>query len=316
MKKNWIKMTAALGLTFIVVAGAWKMPEIVYSFSDSRNQHQQEDFQFELKQFAKEGSLEEHLYSFALCDGYDNDYTMRAVKMQEATQAGSDEELTEIIQSELQKLGGVLEEFNKVLPQDMGPQDMVSRELYTAYVTSAKEGVSRESITFWKVKYQWADNEEKQYELEVILDMEYHKIYNVRLAGSEVENLCMFYRQMNEEKYKEITKAEQHWEFITQIRSYYGDIAARYNVGLEIGDTYEYDAAQESVMVSKAEVEELTDEIRFADIVHQLKGAFIYYDEENGIVQELDFVKEFVIMDTGECYMQIGIANLEAILQI
>ncbi len=324
MKRSWIKMTAALGMTVVVAFAAWNMPEMVYSVADNHNMQQQENFQLGLKQFAKEGSLEEQLYSLSLCDGMEARYVMNAVNMQEKPQAGGDEELTGIIQSELQQLGEYIEEFQKVFTQTISLGDLVSRELYTAYITPVEEGTSRENITFWKVRFQRTDtvNECNSYELEVILDMEYHKIYSVRFTNKALQEFWNIQVKRNKTKDKD----NESWEFINLMQDYYGDVSTRYVMDVsghgefiydevqEAGDvtTQEYDAISKS-KIEGSQSDKEKDEVQ---IVHRVGGDFSYYNEEEGTVSTLNLSKEYRLMENGVCYMQIGVEDIEEILQL
>lgn len=320
MRKRWIKMAAGVVLMLAVAAGAWNMPGIVYSVSDRNALQKQEAIHMNLKQFARDGSMQEQLLKLALCGNKNNGYSMKAVKVQEGVQIASDEELTQIIQAELFQFNNLLEDAPMIRKEDL-----VSRELYTAYITGGLED-SREGITFWRVCYQQTDDEADKYELEIILDMEYHKIYELKLNNTNIDKRCSEYAATKaKSKKRGAATLEESWGFILLMADYYGVSEKNDSVFIDVGNIYWYENANMVEARETAQTDAAKDESRAETIVYseedsepgicyQLKGFFEYFQDD--LETWLNFKKEFVREESGKGYLRIGITDLEAILQI
>lgn len=310
MNKNRIKMMIGIGMAGVIIVGAWNLPGIVYSFYDDNSLNHRETFQLELKQYAKEGSMEEQLESLAMSYGIEKAYNINTVKIQDESQSDNDEELTEIIKKELEKLSTILG-----IDCRISKEDMISRELYTAYLSADDGKSAREGITLWKVHYQRPKNELQWYDMEVILDMEYQKIYGIRVQSKEIDNLCNEYGHPDYKKIKEKKEEEEGCEFIELMREYYGDADTNQSIGWGTGAVmvYSYEESatyiyEESVTIAEA------DNGKEANIDKQLNGYFAY-GEKSGEEYYLNFIKEYG-RENGKGYLYVGVLNFHTMLQI
>ena len=127
-----------------------------------------------LNMYTSYESFLEKLYTIARCEA--NGVVLQAVKVNEIETGMDNEKLTDIVQEELKTLfkSGVLTKKVKV------SKDKLSlREMYTIYTTDREESIK--GINYWKIVY---DGE--YYSMTILLDVEYHKIYDILVKSNDV----------------------------------------------------------------------------------------------------------------------------------
>lgn len=120
-------------------------------------------------------SFASKLYALAKAGGGEGQ-SLRAVRAKELDYGMSREELTRIVNEELQKLNE-----NKVLDAQIKPKKkrMTLCERYTIYAVKETDGMK--GINCWKLVY-----ENKKRTITVYLDEEYHKIYFMKIAYRDI----------------------------------------------------------------------------------------------------------------------------------
>lgn len=313
-RKSIGKLLVVISGMGLAIALAWQMPRFIFSVYDKNTLQKKEEIQMEFHSFKKEKTLEERLYNLALKNSDPVRYQLSCVLMQEETGRISDEELTQIVLGELNSMkeSSILSAYPEIQPQELA-----SRKLYMAYMTDYEEKISQGSIAFWKLSYERQDGDD-WYSLELVLDMEYHKLYAVRLFDAELTK-----EQSSRKQYKKVLKEfdiENKWVFIERLMNYYKlRENTMYKVKLTCGidsneqsDAYGTDA--EIYAVKKEEENVLVH------VIGQVSGYFMFYtEEETGEFKEagirLPFVRENGIKDE-KGYVYIGISQLNEILQI
>lgn len=310
-------------MTVVVAVLAFFLPKWLFDMHDSRVFGKQEQVKLEMASYEKTGSLEEQIRSIALCSRRD-DFTISAVRMDEGAAAPSDEEVAQIVFQEMDKLVdlGVVDVF-----EQMQRAALVERELYTAYITSPINNAygARDAITFWKLRYQWNDQWNEgglPYTLEVILDMEYHKVYDIKISGEQYSKMYDEYMSMPVKK-REGFLADDY--VMDNLINYYGISEKAYLADIyrdKGSGTYEtkansvslYDSNESSSAVGnesemRIAVEQPEPSYRLVGCVQFMQDA----EKSESNSTELLLLIEYG-MDEGQGFMHIGIDGLRELL--
>lgn len=311
-----IKTWAGLLLIIVLAAVALGVPELMFSLNDKKTFAKQEGIHMELTRYEKEGAFAGQLFSLSL---FHRGKTMRSVHMEETNDRISNEELTQIIQSELYRMNelGVLVETQKIQAQDL-----ISRELYISYMDD--QSTQRDGITFWKVRYQKPQEDNASfYDLEVIMDMEYHRLYGIKLSNEIVEEKYEMYvleQEKSSNKSLKIKREERTWNLISSMANYYKLSYEEHELDMRLA--YDTNSAADSASAGITEVEGIENipiEI-FEENVYKLIGAVVFrenIDKEQGDMDYclLYMTKEYGIKE-GQTCVYVGISQLEQILQL
>lgn len=311
-----VKTMTGIIVTVLLAAGAFCIPNIVYSFKDRNTFVKQESIHMELTHFEKEGSFLGQLRSFAK---YQEGYVMHLIHMEETNEKVSDEELTQVIQNELNRMVecDVVTEFPQI-----SAQELTSRELYTSYMDGW--GGQRDGITFWKVKYQRPQEQEFSYDLEVIVDMEYHRIYGLWLSNESVNEQILDYQKLYKNKNNErilMKMEERQWNFINNIAEYYKVNREETNIIIDGGileNPVKDNVSATMYDEATGEDRKLQQEEKEVDQnCYRLKGSVIFTDEKKKTGSEsfLYLNMEYSVQE-GQNLLYIGIEQLGQILQL
>ena len=177
-------------------------------------------------------------------------------------------------------------------------QDLVSCELYMAYLDGWNGRETRESVAFWKVHYQKPGEEEGWYNMELILDMEYHKIYDITVKAQDINEAVQDYEARRSKGYKNIMKnyQEESWVYLEQLFHVYYELDSNdymYMIGVNDNDAlYDAEAASVSGQVT-GEPNAYESEKVSRQIIYQLKGALYFDQDKSEAVYHLPVVKEY-----------------------
>lgn len=226
-------LLAVISLACVVFA--FGFPEILFSFGDANVYGRQEKVAFDFVSYVKDGSLEEQLKSFAMCSSR-MDYAIGTVRVEEGTADPGNEELTQIVAQELKNMQQVdlLEEYIQVQADAL-----TDRSLYTAYITNTASNAygARDAITFWSLTYE-GTYENIPYKMEILMDMEYRKVYQLRISG----DFCPVIFENHKTRWKE-GWSDDDWSFADSMRDYYGitvyDVAIMTDVYVEPDEIYD-----------------------------------------------------------------------------
>lgn len=273
-KFNFIKYIVSVLMLIVLVTAAFAMPGVVYSIYDDKIFGKKENMEIEVASYEKEHSFEAQLTSIAKY--FDGTCDLSAVRMEEGNSSVSNNELADIINKELDRFIASSSGEESV---SFDEQSIMERNLYTVYVTVPEDEEARNSITMWLLRLNI--NSEMYDYAEILLDMEYHKIYNVRFYIKN-DDLTEKY-----EKYEDFAMEE-----ISVLYNYYAEYQF-YCIFWPLQDNKE--------IVNDASVGQSSlDDYYVTE-----------YSEEKILPVNIDFLK-----DNEGCYIDIGIKNIRSILQL
>lgn len=273
-KFNFIKYIVSVLMLIVLVTAAFAMPGVVYSIYDDKIFGKKENMEIEVASYEKEHSFEAQLTSIAKY--FDGTCDLSAVRMEEGNSSVSNNELADIINKELDRFIASSSGEENV---SFDEQSIMERNLYTVYVTVPEDEEARNSITMWLLRLNI--NSEMYDYAEILLDMEYHKIYNVRFYIKN-DDLTEKY-----EKYEGFAIEES-----SVLDNYYAEYQF-YCIFWQLQDNKEI-VNDASVGQSSLDDYYLTE-----------------YSEEKILPVNIDFLK-----DNEGCYIDIGIKNIRSILQL
>lgn len=319
-RKSIGRLILVLSGMILVVWSAWQLPGLVFSVYDRNTLQRKGEIRMELYSFEKEGTWADRLYSLALRSSEPSRYQMSSALMKTENDMLSDEELTKIVNEELKSM----EEFFILTPcPEIQAQELVSRELYMAYIKDNEKNMSEGSIAFWKLSYKSQD-QENGYDLELVLDMEYHKLYAIRLSDEMfIEEGEILAKPNKKRLFAEYE--ERCWVLMDRLENYY---KLRNNTTYQIGtaldeaswtnssmtDTYDKTIVYENTNTGET-IMGMTE-----DVIWYAGGTFLFYteeDEKNGKDAHirLPFHKKYSMEDE-RISLYIGVRGLDEILQI
>lgn len=289
-------------ITLACVVFAFGFPEILFSFGDASVYGRQEKVALDFVSYVKDGSLEEQLKSFAMCSGR-MDYAIGAVRVEEGTADLDNEELTQIVVQELNNMRQVdlLEEYVPVQADAL-----TDRSLYTAYITNTSSNAygARDAITFWSLTYE-GTYENISYKMEILMDMEYRKVYQLRISG----DFCPIIFENHRTRLKK-GWSDDDWSFADSMRDYYG--ITMYNVSIETDayiesdDIYDLKSQAGTVMDASISTQKDSKNAKF-----NLQGYIIFPDDDEDGELYLGVSKL-----CGETEYSVGILGIRELLQL
>lgn len=307
MKKNKVNIFRAvlmcLSIILLTIA-AFIMPKTVYSIYDRKMIGKEESLSMEIVPYEKEGEFSEQIKSFAMCIYEGDKYQMSAVHMEEGNSSVSNEELNNIVNNEINLYA--YEEF--IVDNGMLKVEQLNkRELYTVYINVPENEDGRDSITLWLLNYKLDGSQYN--EVEVLIDMEYHKIYDIWVYSDgyqyivdekygyydaqETENYLMAEARKNLFSYDSYDLVDM---FVDKMRTYYST-----NEKLDI------------VQVSYNDIEDRYIESReyFDNYVQR----YLNEKDENELLYLFPIAKVYGKNDRGY-YMRMGIDGIRNVLQL
>lgn len=159
-----------LGIFFVEIlfCAAILFPQYYNMFYDNKtlNRITYMDVSFQMYETPYE-SFQEKLRTIADC--YSNGIPLHAVKVNETEKDMDDKKLTDIVKKEWNAL---MEKKVLVKEGEMNEDNLSSREMYTIYTMNEEKNIK--GINYWKITY-----ENEDYSVTVVMDTEYHKIYDI-----------------------------------------------------------------------------------------------------------------------------------------
>lgn len=302
-----LKMITVAGFIILLTVAAFIIPRAMYSLYDSRMLGKEKTLEVEVVPYEKEGEFLEQEISFSKCLYDEDGYHMSAVRVEEGNSSVDDEELNNIVNKELEIFATIEFYVNN------GPlkvEQLNKRDLYSVYVQVPENEEGRDSITLWLLNYK-LDGPDYS-EIEILMDMEYHKIYDIWVYSETFKNLVEEYYNIYtyennvKSKYKSYIVSDvsegydYEWEYFDNLRNYYGENQYFYivNNGYNIVDG----------LISK-DLEYYNNEKSKSEVY---EGTSINYEDEGYL---LPVIKAFGKNDRGG-YMRIGIDGIRDILQL
>lgn len=304
IKLNILKAVLMCLSIILLTIAAFIMPKTVYSIYDRKMIGKEESLSMEIVPYEKEGEFSEQIKSFAMCIYEDDKYQMSAVHMEEGNSTVSNEELNNIVNNEIKNYA--YEEFveaNGVLKVEQ----LSKRELYTVYINVPENEDGRDSITFWQLNYKLDGNLYR--EVEVLLDMEYHKIYDFWIYSDDYkyivdENINIYDLEETESYLKSEARKNlfsyNNYDlvdiFVDKMRAYYST-----NEKLDI------------VQVAFNDIEDRCIEER--EYIDSYIQKFLSQEDEDDIPYLFPIAKVFGQNDRGY-YLRMGIDGIRDLLQL
>lgn len=175
MNKGKQLIYTILGIIFvgILFCAAILFPQYYNMFYDNKtlNRITYMDVSFRMYETPYE-SFQQKLQTIAYC--YSKGITLHAVKVNETEDEMNNEKLTDIVKKEWNTL---MEKNVLVKEGEISGDNLSSREMYTIYTTSEEKSIK--GINYWKLTYEGED-----YSVTVVLDTEYHKIYDILVKSN------------------------------------------------------------------------------------------------------------------------------------
>ncbi len=170
----------------ILFCGAMIFPQYYNVFCDNKILNQITYMDVSLSAFETSyESFIEKISTIAHCQA--EGIVLRAVKVNEIEANMDNEKLTNIVKQELKTLYKKEVLVKKVTIKE----DMLSlREMYTIYTTDGEENIK--GINYWKIVYDTGE-----YNLTILLDAEYHKIYDILVKADALP----LYEEIKSSKY-------------------------------------------------------------------------------------------------------------------
>ncbi len=317
--KSIAKILLMLSGTGAAILASWQLPRFVFAVYDRNTLQKKEEVQMELYAFEKERTWDERLYSLALRSSDPLRYSISSVMMKTENDMLTGEELTNIVNEELKSFSECDIRFSYPVIQ---AQDLVSRELYMAYITDNEKKASEGSIAFWKLTYE-GQSQDGWYHLELALDMEYHKLYAIRLSDELVTDIKEI-----QNKHRYYHYQEESAVLMEALTAYYQlPEKAKYQIVTVLDD---YDSYAGSVSATDAEKDDKICEVEMAEdleekddsrsVLWYTRGSILFETKENiksenDSAVRLPFIREYGI-ENEKGYVYIGVKGLYEILQI